>query len=119
MNEEHLKGMVRTLGPVLQDKAKAEQLLKGYWRHRKALVWTVQDVHQAANEEELVLTNQEAERVLKHVHLHHNKQYGVRWENLGALIHDWVLERKMTKAELRTFVNKNEMTVDSKKRRAQ
>ena len=41
-----------------------------------ALVWDVQDVHTAANEREVALTNQEAIKVLQEMHHYHNKQTG-------------------------------------------
>jgi hypothetical protein len=45
---------------------------------------------------------------------YHNKQYGLRWEDVTAYIDEYALGRKMTKAEVKRFVEKNILTIDRK-----
>jgi hypothetical protein len=80
-----------------------------------ALVWDVQDVHTAANEREVALTNQEAIKVLQELHHYHNKQCGIKWVDLTSYIEEYALGRKLTKAEVKRFVEKNLLTIVSKR----
>ena len=64
--------MVKALRPTLKNPAKAQQLLERFWTDKMALVWDVQNVHTAANEREVALTNQEAIKVLQELHHYHN-----------------------------------------------
>jgi hypothetical protein len=50
--------------------------------------------------------------VLRELHHAHNKQYGSRWEDVTAYIEEYALSRKLTKAELNRFVEKNVLTID-------
>jgi hypothetical protein len=111
MHEHHIDDMVRRLKPVLRDPQKAKVILQRYWRTRMALVWEVDDVHKAANELEVALTEKEAIQVLETLLNQHNKQYGIRWEDLTAHIEDRVLGRKMTNAEIKRFVERDIITV--------
>ena len=81
-----------------------------------ALVWDIKDVYTAANEREVALTNQEAIKVLQEMHHYHNKQYGLRWSDFTSYIEEYALGRKMTKAELNRFVEKNRLTINRQKR---
>ena len=72
MHQHHLDDMVQRLKPVLKDQAKAEVILKRYWRLRMALVWEVADVHRAANERDRAMTDREAIAVLEALHKQHN-----------------------------------------------
>ena len=81
-----------------------------------ALVWDVQDVHTAANEREVALTNQEAIKVLQEMHHYHNKQCGLQWKDVTCYIEEYALGRKLTKAELKRFVEKNILTINPKRR---
>jgi hypothetical protein len=112
MDTQQIDGMVRRLSPILKDKAKAERILKNYWRDKMALVWSVQDVHRAANEREVALTNEEAMEVLQTLLNQHNKQYGIKWQDLTTHIEDQVLGRKLTKPEIRRFVKRDQMTIN-------
>jgi hypothetical protein len=103
--------MVRKLRPVLKDTDKAKVILKRYWRTRMALVWAVEDVHRAANERVVALTDQQAIDVLKTLQSRHNKQYGIKWEDLTTHIEDNVLGRKLTRLEVRRFVHQDILTV--------
>jgi hypothetical protein len=109
--------MVKALKPALKDPKRAEQILERFWRDKMALVWDVRDAHTAANERETALTNQEAVKVLQELHHHHNKQYGIRWEDLTAYIEEYSLGRRLTKLELSRFVEKNLLTIDRQKRK--
>jgi len=71
----------------------------------------VADVHRAANEREVTLTNHEPIEVLDTLHRQHNKQYGIKWEDLTTHIEDNLLGRKLTKAEMKGFVHQDRLTV--------
>ena len=111
MDEHHIDDMVQRLKPVLKDPVKAKVILQRYWRTRMALVWMVENVHRAANEREVALTNQEAIDVLQTLLNQHNQQYGIKWEDLTTQIEDRVLGRKLTKAEIKRFVEQDLITV--------
>ena len=112
MDTHHIDGMVSKLSPILKDKSKAEQILKKYWRSRMALVWMLHDVHTAANERGVALTNKEAMTVLQTLLTQHNKQYGICWQDLTTHIQDNVLGRKLTKTEIKKFVTMNIITIN-------
>ena len=112
MDTQHIDGMVSRLRPILKDKSKAEQILKKYWKTRMALVWMLQDVHTAANERGVALTNKEAMIVLQTLLNQHNKQYGIRWEDLTTHIDQHCLGRKLTKSEISRFVAKTVITIN-------
>ena len=76
-----------------------------------ALVWEVEDVHRAANEREVALTDKEAVTVLQTLLNQHNAQLGIRWEDLTTHIEEHVLGRKLTEAEVRRFVEQDIITV--------
>ena len=111
MHDHHIKDMVRRLSPILKDKSGAELILKKYWVSKIALVWTVDDVYRAANEQEVALTRKEAIQVLQTLHIQYNAQYGIKWEDITNLIQDRVLGRPLTKAEINRFVDQDQITV--------
>jgi hypothetical protein len=111
VNDPIIEDMVRRLGPVLTDKARAQKILTRYWRDKMALVWETEDVHRAANELELALTEREAIQVLQTLHSQHNAQLGLRWEDITAHIEDNVLGRKLTKREVHQFVHQDKLTI--------
>jgi len=111
MDKKHLEGMLKRLKPVLKDPVKARTILQRYWETRIALVWGVEDVHRAANERVVALTNTEAMAVLQKLLNQHNPQYGVKWEDLTTYIEDRVLGRKLTKPEIKRFVEQDILTV--------
>lgn len=80
-----------------------------------ALVWDTEDVHTAANEREVALTNKEAIEVLQELHHYHNKQYGIKWVDVTSYIEEYALGRKLTKTELKRFVEKNILTINRKR----
>ena len=111
MHQHHINDMVRGLKPVLKDLVKAKVILKRYWYTRMALVWEVEDVHRAANEREVALTNLEAIDVLQTLLDQHNAQYGLRWSDITTHITENVLGRKLTKREIHKFVHQNKLTI--------
>jgi hypothetical protein len=111
MHNYIIEDMVRKLGPVLTDKAKAQKILIRYWRNKMALVWDTEDVHRAANELDLALTEKQAVQVLETLHNQHNAQYGIRWEDITTHIEDNALGRKLTKQEVDRFVKKDILTI--------
>jgi hypothetical protein len=116
MHHYIIEAMVKALKSALRNPAKAKQILERFWSDKMALVWDVQDVHTAANEREVTLTNQEAIKVLRELHQYHNKQCGIKWEDVTAYIEEYALGRKLTRAELKRFVDKNLLTIDRKRR---
>ena len=111
MHSKHIDNMIRKLKPVLKDTDKAKAILQRYWHKRMALVWEIEDVHRAANEREVALTEKEAIGVLQTLQHQHNKQYGIKWEDLTSHIEDQVLGRKLTKREVQRFVARDILTV--------
>jgi hypothetical protein len=112
MHDYIIEAMVKELKPVLKNRAKAHQILENFWSDKMALVWDVRDVHTAANEREVALTNQEAIKILQELHHYHNKQCGIKWEDVTAYIEEYALGRKLTRAELKRFVEKNLLTIN-------
>jgi hypothetical protein len=117
MHEYIIEAMVKALKPVLKNPAKARQILDRFWSDKMALVWDVQDVHTAATEREVALTHQEAIKVLQELHHYHNKQCGIKWVDVTSYIEESALGRKLTKAELKRFVEKNVLTIERKGRK--
>ena len=107
MNTNYIEDMVRRL----KLDAKARKSLERYWSDKMALVWIVEDVHKAANERAVALTNLEAIEVLQTLLHHHNPQLGIRWEDLTGHIESRLLGRKMTGLEIKRFVSQNLITV--------
>ena len=111
MHEHHLTEMLRKLKPVLKDSDKAKVILKRYWLTRMALVWEVEDVHRAANELEVALTEREAIDVLQTLLNQYNAQNGIKWADITTHIEDKVLGRKLTRPEIKRFVELDIITV--------
>jgi hypothetical protein len=118
MDQFIIKAMILALKPTLKNPKRADEILDRYWRDKIAIVWSLRDVHTAANEREVALTNQEAIKVLREIHHEHNKQYGLKWEDVTDYIEEYTLGRKLTKAELKRFVEKNLLTIDRQNRRS-
>ncbi len=116
MHNYIIQAMVKALKPTLKNPAKAKLILDRFWSDKMALVWDTEDVHTAANEREVALTNQEAIKVLQEMHHYHNKQYGLQWKDVTSYIEEYALGRKLTRAELKRFVEKNVITIDRKRR---
>ena len=95
----------------LKLKTKGRVILERYWSDKMALVWSVADVFRAANERGVALTKREAIKLLQELHGHHNRQTGIKWEDLTTCIEDQELGRKMTQAEIKRFVEQELITV--------
>jgi hypothetical protein len=117
MHDYIIEAMVKALKPTLKNPAKAKHTLDRFWSDKMALVWDVRDVHTAANEREVALTNQEAIKVLRELHHYHNKQYGIKWVDVTCYTEEYALGRKLTRTELKRFVEKNLLTIDRKHRK--
>jgi len=111
MYEYHIQDMLRKLRPVLKDKEKAKHTLERYWSDKIAVVWELEDVFRAANEREVALTKKEAIKLLQELLEHHNAQYGLKWEDITNCIQDQVLGRKLTKREIKRFVEQDIITI--------
>lgn len=111
MDAIHINGMVRALG----NPVRSRKCLERYWRTRMALVWTVDQVHMAANERKLVLTQAEAITVLKTLHDRATPFKGLDWFGLIACIEENGLGRDITPAELKRFLQHNVITRDPSK----
>ena len=112
MHDHIIEAMVKSLKPALKDPIKAKQILERFWSDKMALVWSVQDVHTAANEREVALTNKEAIKVLQELHHYHNNQYGIKWEDVTCYIDKYALGRKLTRTELKRFVEQNILAIN-------
>jgi hypothetical protein len=115
MHHYIIEAMVKALKPTLKNPTKAKQILERFWTDKMALVWDVRDVHTAANEREVALTNREAIKVLAELHHYHNKQTGLQWKDVTCYIEECALGRKLTKAEHKRFVEKNFLTINRKR----
>ena len=102
--------MVRALNPILSDPNHARTILLRYWRPRMALVWTVHDLHKAANEVGVAITPMEAIHLLQELHQSHNPQEGLKWWDLRTIIKERLLRRKLTSQQLRRFINQDIIT---------
>jgi hypothetical protein len=117
MQSNTIDEMVQKLRPVLKDKEQARRILDAFWADKIAIVWTTQQVHRAANELEMALTEEEARNVLQRVFDRHDPQYGLKWQDITAFIEDRVLGRKLTKRELHQFIHKDVITIAKSSRR--
>jgi hypothetical protein len=111
-NMNHLiDEMLTALRPVLKSRTGAKKILERYWRNKIAIVWDGEDVHRAANERELALTEKEAREILAALYQSHNAQFGIKWEDIYDLIEEKCVGRKLTKPELKRFVERDIITV--------
>ena len=114
MDDFIIKAMVDVLRPVLKNKGRAETILQQFWAAKIAIVWDLEDVFRAANERNLALSKKEAIKVLQDLQKHHNKQYGLQWKDLTDYIQEYSLGRKLTKSELKLFLEKDILTIHRK-----
>ena len=104
--------LLTTLRPALKSRRQAEQLLTHYWADKIALVWTTHQVHRAANEIRLVLTETQAREVLRGLHQQHDAQHGLRWADVIEAIQQSGLGRDIRNRELHRFINHDVLAVD-------
>lgn len=116
MHHYIIEDMVEALKPRLKNPARAKQVLERFWRDKMALVWDVRDVHTAANEKRMALTNAEAIKVHQELHHYHDKQCGIQWPDVACYIEEYALGRRLTKRELKRFGEQNLLTVGRKRR---
>lgn len=106
-DEELLKAILQ----FVKLRQKAEKIIQRYYRDKITIVWKTTDVHRAANELRLALTEQEAMTVLDTLRRQHNPQLGLRWENITDHIEAHVLGRKLTRREIVMFVKHDQLTI--------
>ena len=111
MNAELLDGLVNCLGRQVRDPRKARQCLERYWRDRGAIVWTVEQVHEAANERRLALTPMEARQLLHRFVRNFDPYVGQSWFTLLELIEQSGLGRQLTRSELNRLLQHHHLTV--------
>jgi hypothetical protein len=117
MHEYIIEAMVKALKPALKNPVKAKHILERFWNDKMALVWDLRDIHTAANEREVALTNRQASKILQELHHYHNKQCGIKWVDVTSYIEEYALGRKLTKRELKRFVERNLLTIERKGRK--
>src|SRR5665213_2785209 len=106
-NEELFTAIIR----VVRSRRKAERIIQRYFRDKIIIVWKTEDVHKAANELDVALTEKQAMSVLEALHRQHNAQRGLKWEDLTTHIQENVLGRKLTKREVHQFVHHDKLTI--------
>jgi len=111
MSNDINEDLMRKLRSALKDNPRAINILKRYLSDKVLIVWRTEDVHRAANELRLALTEKEAMQVLETLHRQHNPQLGLRWEDLTGHIEAHVLGRKLTKREVSEFVKHDKLTI--------
>ncbi|HUR46453.1 MAG TPA: hypothetical protein VMZ27_11305 [Candidatus Saccharimonadales bacterium] len=107
--------MLRLLRP-LRDSELARKILQRYWKDRVAFVWTVQQVHMAANERDLAFTKEEARSILRDLYEHTDQFQSLNWFRLLQFIDESCFGRKLTNAELDRFLETNLIVVAKPKR---
>jgi hypothetical protein len=51
------------------------------------------------------------------LHHYHNKQCGIKWVDVTSYIEEYALGRKLTKHELKRFLEQNILTIDRNNRK--
>ena len=115
MHQYIIEALVEVLKPMLKNPARAKYILEKFGSDKMALVWDVRDVHTAANEKGMALTNAEAIKVHQELHHYHDKQCGIQWRDVACYIEEYALGRKLTKRELKRFGEQNLLTIDRKR----
>ena len=111
MQDDLTEELMQKLKSALKNNPRALNILKRYWQDKIAIVWRTTDVHRAANELRLALTEEEARTVLETLHRQHNPQLGLRWEDITGHIEAHVLGRKLTQREVSRFVKDDKLTI--------
>ena len=106
-----LEELTVKLKAALKNNPRALNILKRYFSDKISIVWKTEDVHRAANEMEVALTEKEAMTALETLHRQHNRQLGLRWEDLTSHIEAYVLGRKLTRREVNRFVHQDKLTI--------
>ena len=111
MQTDITEDLMQKLKSALKNNPKAVNIMKRFMQDKIAIVWRTTDVHRAANELRLALTEKEAMTVLEILHRQHNPQLGLRWEDLTGHIEAYVLGRKLTRREVKQFVKEDKLTI--------
>ena len=109
--EDIVDALAKALKPVLKSQLKGKRILEKFWSDKAAIVWSVQDVFRAANERQLVLTRSEAKTILREFVASHSKYQGLEWWGLLQKLEVTSLGRKITKSELKRFIEKDVITI--------
>ena len=115
MHHYIIEAMVKALKPALKSPTRAKHILDQFWGDKMALVWDVREVHTAANQKGVALTNPKAIKVLQEMHHYHDKQCGIKWEDLACYIEEYALGRRLTQRELKRFGEQDLLTIDRKR----
>jgi hypothetical protein len=107
----HDQELLKAILQVIESRQKAEKIIQRYYRDKITIVWKTSDVHRAANEHEVALTEKEAMTVLETLHRQYNPQLGLRWEDITGHIEAQVLGRKLTRREVNQFVKNDKLTI--------
>ena len=107
----HDADLFKAIVEAIKSRRKAERIIQRYFSDKIIIVWKTEDVHRAANELEVALTEKEAMTILETLHRQHNPQYGLRWEDITTHIKENVLGRKLTKREVLKFVSHDKLTI--------
>jgi len=105
MHDHNINEMAEALAPLLtnaKDQARAVGILRQYWDDKIALTWSIEDVHNVANEHDLALTNDEAWEILRSVLDGHDASLGVCWDTLWIYLQESGLGRALTGKEKET-----------------
>lgn len=103
--------LLKTILQFVRLRQKAEKIIQRYYRDKITIVWRTVDVHRAANEMDLALTEKEAMQVLENLHRQHNRQLGLRWSDITGHIEAQVLGRKLNQREIHSFVHDDKLTI--------
>ena len=58
-----------------------------------AILWSIDDVHNRAENAGLKLTDAEAVEILAHVENSHDASHGITWEHIDYAMHDFIDNR--------------------------
>jgi hypothetical protein len=111
MWQQAILELLDVLEPALKSRRKAFGILQNHWSDKAVIIWTTEDVHRAANERKTVLTEREAQNLLRELVGNHNPQYGLQWKDLYEAIENSGFGRDITKRELSRFVHKDIIAV--------
>jgi len=69
----HDEELLKVILQVIESRQKAERIIQRYFKDKITIVWRTEDVHRAANERVVALTEKEARAVLETLHRQHNR----------------------------------------------
>jgi len=116
MWQQEILELLDVLEPALKSRRKAFRLLQKHWSGKAVIIWTTEDLHRAANERETVLSEKEAQNLLRQLVGNHNPQYGLQWKDLYEAIQQTGSGRDITKRELNKFIHKDIIAIQKSSR---